>query len=378
MKILVLINALAGGGAERVVQTLTSDWAARGHDVTVATLENEKTIELESGVEHVTLPLDGLSVGVLKLPMLIVQAVALIRAVDRQNPHLVVSFLPRANLVNVLSAQMGPSRPVVISERTVSEALYSNGGLRGAIMLWAIRRLYPLADKAVCLSDAVSASLVRLGLSDQKVETIYNPQDLRLIRRQAQEGSPLQPGGRFIVTVGRLVEQKDYPTMLRAFGRLSGDVDVDLVIIGEGAQRKRLEEMAADLGIPNRVHFTGWIDNPFPIVAQAELFVSSSAIEGFGNVIVEAMALGLPVVCTDAVGGPSEILEDGEHGFLVPVGDDEALAARVADLLGDQRMRQQYVNRSLERAQDFDVEVISPRFLEAMERAVSAWNEFTS
>lgn len=378
MKILILINDLAGGGAQRVVQTLTADWATRGHQVTVATLEGEKAYELSSEVEHVTLPLARLSWGILKVPMLFAQTVALIRLVNIRRPDVVISFLPRANLINVLSARIGSSRPAVISERTMSVALYADGGWQGSLMLWAIERLYPLADRAICLSDAVSASLIRLGLSERVVDTIYNPQDIARIRRQAQEGISLRPSGRFIASVGRLVEQKDYPTMLRAFERLSGGFEVDLVIIGDGSERSRLQEMAAELGIASRVHFAGWVENPFPTLAEAEVFLLSSAIEGFGNVIVEAMALGLPVVCTDAVGGPSEILEGGEHGFLVPIGDDKALAARVAELLRDDQVKQRYVNRSLERARDFDVEEVSPQFLDAMERAVSDWNDSAS
>lgn len=371
MKILVLINDLKGGGAQRVVQTLTRDWSGRGHEVLVVTLDTGVDYALSSDVEHLTLPLKSFSVGPFKLPMLVVQTAAFVRTTADREPDVVLSFLPRANLVNIMSANLGPARPALISERTMTASLYAESGLKGAVMGWLVARLYPLADRAVCLSEQVSRAVVDLGLEPDRVATIQNPQDIDLIRQRSRHGSAGVASDRFVVSVGRLVKQKDYPTLLRAFERLLRRLDIDLVIVGEGPERDRLESLSTELGVRERVHFTGWIDNPFPTMAGAEAFVLSSNIEGFGNVIVEAMALGLPVVCTDSSGGPGEILEGGRYGLLVPAGDHEALGEALVTLLQDEELRGWYRQRSRERARDFDVDVISPRFLDLMERAVS-------
>jgi len=135
-----------------------------------------------------------------------------------------------------------------------------------------------------------------------------------------------------VIAAGRLDQVKDFPTLLRAFARLA-DKKLRLVVLGEGGQRLTLENLARELGIAGRVDFPGWIANPFALMSRARLFVLSSRYEGLGNVLVEALACGCPVVSTDCPHGPREILENGKWGALVPVGDDAALAAAMETAL---------------------------------------------
>jgi glycosyltransferase involved in cell wall biosynthesis len=138
-----------------------------------------------------------------------------------------------------------------------------------------------------------------------------------------------------ILAVGRLTLQKDFPTLIRAFARLRARRSARLVILGEGELRDELEALVAELGLTADVALPGFVDNPFSWMRGSALFVLSSAWEGFGNVLVEAMACGTPVVSTDCPSGPAEILENGKWGRLAAVGDAEALARAIAEALDD-------------------------------------------
>jgi glycosyltransferase involved in cell wall biosynthesis len=132
---------------------------------------------------------------------------------------------------------------------------------------------------------------------------------------------------------GRLARQKDFRTLIRAFARVHAERHYRLVILGEGNDRAPLEALAVKLGLKDDIDLPGFVTNPFAYMSKAALFVLSSAWEGFGNVLAEAMALGVPVVSTDCPSGPREILQDGRYGPLVPVGDACALAKAMIDVL---------------------------------------------
>ena len=148
----------------------------------------------------------------------------------------------------------------------------------------------------------------------------------------------LKPGAPpVILGTGRLVTPKDFSTLLRAFARVRVQRKARLVILGEGNRREELESLAQQLGVSADVALPGFVANPYPFMERAAVFVLSSAWEGFGNVIVEALACGCPVVSTDCPGGPSEILDDGAYGPLVPVGDDAAMAEAILAVLESSR-----------------------------------------
>ncbi len=162
-----------------------------------------------------------------------------------------------------------------------------------------------------------------------------------------------------VLGVGRLVPQKDFPTLLRAFARVRATTEARLLVLGEGRELERLQALAEELGIARDVALPGFDPNPVSAMARAAVFVLSSAWEGFGNVLVEALATGCPVVSTDCPSGPSEILEGGRYGRLVPVGDVSAMADAIGACLrdpGDSDVRRR-------RAREFTVEIVGERYL---------------
>jgi glycosyltransferase involved in cell wall biosynthesis len=194
-----------------------------------------------------------------------------------------------------------------------------------------MHRYYPRADAIVAVSRGVADDLARFaGLPRDVIRVIYNPvvgADLPRMAGEPVDHPWFRPGELpVILGAGRLSRQKDFPTLIRAFAEVRRARPARLVILGDGAQRAELEALVRTLGLADAVALPGFTSNPYAHMARAAVFVLSSRFEGFPNVLVEALAVGTPVVATDCPSGPAEILERGRHGRLVPVGQADALA----------------------------------------------------
>jgi glycosyltransferase involved in cell wall biosynthesis len=227
-----------------------------------------------------------------------------------------------------------------------------------------LRLWYAQADAVVAVSEGVADEIAAVAkIPREQIHVIHNPIDTGHISRQA-EAQPdhpwFQPGQPpVLLAAGRLHPQKDYPTLLRAFASLRKERKLRLAILGEGHERPRLEQLIGDLGIGADVRLLGFQKNPFAFMARAAVFVLSSAWEGLGNVLIEALASGCPVVSTDCPHGPSEVLEKGRYGTLVPVGDPEKLARAIGAALdrpGDPQA-------GLQRARAFDIRKIADHYV---------------
>ena len=231
-----------------------------------------------------------------------------------------------------------------------------------------MRRLYPRADEIVAVSEGVADDLARVArIPRSRITVIHNPivTDELLADARAPVDHPwfADGGPPVLLAAGRLTEQKDYPTLLRAFRRARERARASPrdPRRGRGAGAPG-GARAASSAWPRDVDFAGFVANPYAFMARASLFVLSSAWEGFGNVVVEAMACGTPVVSTDCPSGPGEILEAGRYGRLVAVGDDGALAGAMLATLDDppppELLR--------ERAGDFRADEAASRYLRVL------------
>jgi glycosyltransferase involved in cell wall biosynthesis len=198
-----------------------------------------------------------------------------------------------------------------------------------------MHRFYPWADAWVAVSADVADEVARMaGIPRDRIEVIANPVvcpelfQLAAAPLDHEWFAPHQPP--VILGVGRMVAQKKFGTLLEAFAQLR--IPARLVVLGDGPERAPLVARAKELGLDSRVSFPGFVDNPYPYMARASIVVLPSAYEAFGLVLVEALALGTPVISTDTAGG-REILGDG-HGQLVPVGDIARLAAAIHSVIG--------------------------------------------
>lgn len=321
-KYLFYMPALIGGGAERVWALLASEFARRGHEVIFAVdyEADENTAFIDPCVRRITLP-----------PGHFRAVLGLARLLRIERPDVSLSGLGVSNLKHMLAALLvWRHRHAVLSFHGFFASEPQFLSRLGNEMSWLFTRL---CGRAVTVSDGLRTALIeRHHASARRVIRIYNPvysskASMVPMRETLAARLPV------ILFVGRLHADKDIPTLLRAFSRMTTP-GARLDIVGDGPLRVEMEALAAELGITDRVNFRGYLPDPSPAYDSARALVLSSRRESFGNVVAEALEHGLPVVTT-ATDGPSEILEHGRFGTIVAIGDEVALAAALDAALTD-------------------------------------------
>ncbi|MFL5867283.1 MAG: glycosyltransferase [Thermoleophilaceae bacterium] len=330
----VFIPTLEIGGAERVVVNLTRSFAEQGKSVDLVLARRGGAL-LDELDPRVRLRHLGASNRATVVP-------ALARYLRHAAPRALLSHMDVANVAALLAhaASRAPTRIVVCSHLVVSEQVVHAQRRQDRWVARTLRWLYPRADAVVAVSDGVASDLADLArLPRSRITVIHNPVVTNELLARSHDslehpwfGADQPP---VVVAAGRLVPQKDYPTLLHAFERARRDRPLRLMILGEGGERALLEGLIRKLDLAEDVSLSGLVENPYPYFAGASVLALSSAWEGFGNVLVEALACGTPVVSTDCPSGPGEILEGGRYGRLVPVGDHEALAAALLSTLDE-------------------------------------------
>ena len=382
-RLCLFTSALGGGGVQRSMRQLAAGLAARGYAVDLVVCHGDRELARELAATRVNVvvlrpswpglgrllafradpPALRLLGPTVLWPIKTWRKLAYLAALRdhlRQRPPSgLLSAMTQCNLVALWAHRLAgrPGR-VVVSERNMLSAFISQhaGKWRWQYLAPLVAHAYRRADAIVAVSQAVANDLAHAtGLAQTAITTAPNPviddvlrDDVAKARNEPSPGShrPTALG------VGRLVDQKDPMTLLRAFARVRRNRDARLVLIGEGNQRQALLDEAAALGIAEDVILPGWDERPFHAMAMADVFVLASRWEGLPGVLIQALACGCPVVATDAPGGSAEILEHGRYGHLVPVGDVEAMARAIQASLnapGDRAAR-------LARAEDYSVE----------------------
>jgi len=363
--------SLGGGGVERVMLNLAGAFIKRGFRVDLVvcraggSLRDQvpaqiNVVALQAAPPGWTRPLilaaDPKGLKTLLWPVLLPLKGSrqfrylsdLTRYLRRERPQVLLSAMTKPNLMAVWARHLAgvPNRVVISEHNTLSKKMKEPRKKRWwsrRFLPPVVHRTYPWADAIIAVSNGVADDLSQCaGIPRGRITTIYNPIVSPTLVSQSR--APLdhpwfQPSAPPVVLgVGRLHEQKDFPTLLRAFARVRAQREAHLMILGEAdakhAQlRTALMALAAHLGIADDVALPGFVANPFAYMARAAVFVLSSAWEGLPSVLIEALACGCPVISTDCPSGPAEILENGKYGPLVPVGDDMALADAILSVL---------------------------------------------
>lgn len=331
MKISILLPDLRGGGAERVSVDLADALTVMGHQVEFVLLQarGEFLKEVEGRYK----------VNDLKVSRMRNVIAPLFRYVRENNPDGLIAAMWPLTVIAPLTVKLSRSRcSVLVVEHSTLSRQYARWGNLHHIALRASLALgFRMADARAGVSSGVARDAASLATYPSAgVATLHNPIPMRLtasaMALDFAEGFWTQPRGKRIITVGNLKAVKNHALLLRALAAL-GDPSACLLILGHGSLEKKLRTQAEELCISNQVVFAGFHADPTPFYQTADLFVLSSDYEGFGNVIVEALGCGLPVVSTDCPSGPAEILENGRYGRLTPVGDAEALACAMKEAL---------------------------------------------
>lgn len=324
------LRLLYGGGAERVMVNLMRGLIERGLkiDLVLNTVDGPFLAQVPSEVRIVDL----------KAPRMLAGLPKLISYLRQEQPLALLSALHYTNEIALWAKYLArvPTRVIVSEHNTLSiHAQRRSTDRWSPLLAWLF---YPWADEIVAVSQGVAQDLAQVtGLPLKRIQAIYNPIVTPEILEKSKESldhpwfAPGEPP--VVLGVGRLEEQKDFPTLIRAFAQVRQVQPARLVILGSGRERSRLNTLVRDLSLEDDVDWVGFVSNPYPYIAQAAVFVLSSAWEGFGNVIVEAMTLSTPVVSTNCPSGPSEILDHGKYGWLVPVSNSEAIAQAILNVL---------------------------------------------
>ncbi|TEA77537.1 glycosyltransferase family 4 protein [Allopusillimonas ginsengisoli] len=338
MRILFFVSSMHAGGAERVAATLASAWAARGDTVALVptyTGRGDCFYPLHGDVRLQWLADQMGSLGRKFCPPL-AKWLAMRRLVRDFRPDVIVSFLTNVNVM-VLLATHKLGVPVIVSERTNPAFSTSAGAVLRRLRNWT----YPWASKVVLQSRDSVASFRTMAphIQQEKLAVMPNPMPADMPEARTGPRVPAAERPR-LMAMGRLVASKRFDTLIQAFASLAKTFpDWDLVIWGEGPLRAQLEAQVTALGLDERVQLPGRTEQPWDALRQADVFALVSAVEGFPNVLLEAMALGCACVTVDCPSGPREITQHGQFAELVPLGDQQALQDAMARLMCDPVLR---------------------------------------
>jgi glycosyltransferase involved in cell wall biosynthesis len=335
------LPGLDAGGVEKTCLILAREFVQLGFDVDLVVLRVEGALacEVPSGVRVIHLNARRTRNGLLPLA----------RYLRRERPDMLIANLGAQNVSAILARFLArvPTRIVAVQHNALTRQAQGNGWLLRLLPL-IYRLLLPFADRIVCVSHGVADDIARAtGISRTAITVIHNPVE-------APDGNhPPRNAEKFFcagfpvaVAVGRLVHQKGFDTLIRAVALANRTTPLGLAIVGDGLLRQELVALAQREGIADRVYFAGFQLQPAAFIRHARMLVLSSRHEGFGTVLVEALACGVPVVSTDCDYGPSEILRGGALGRLVAVDDAAALAEAMIATLGDHQDRGALIGRA--------------------------------
>lgn len=384
-KVLFIIDSLSGGGAERIMSYLVNGldrerFSPHLHllmrpdvgyelkpDVAVTSaIQSNKCENAKKSSPNTVFYLYGLVRDIFK------SAFSLRSLIKTEKPEVVVVFLRVSIFMVLFSALIFKLKiPICCSDRILLSQEISRLRL-GFLYTRFLQLMYRRVDAYVAVSEQARSDIYTFGVRKEKSHTIYNGLDIDCVISKAMEPISLKEKQLLapvftVVTVGRLEEQKGYRYLIRAFGKARKLIPMRLLIIGEGSEENDLRLLADQTGFSQDIIFTGWLQNPFKFISHAHLFVLSSVYEGFPNVLLEAMALGLPIVSTDCPSGPSEILAAGEYGLLVPPADENSLAEAIVTIARDEGKRNFFRQQSNKRINDFTLS----RMLTSYEELIS-------
>jgi len=369
-KITFLINSLSSGGAEKVLATIANS-LVKDYDVEIIFLEKNEFYKLDNRVKKTYLSdFNGNESVIKKLFYLPILAWKLKKYIQKNNIKLIQSHVYRANYVNVLAKILGAKHKTqIVNHGRVSR--YKEQGLFGKVNLFLVKHFYFRADLIILISLRMQEDMQKLFHFTNKQIVINNPHDIEKIEKLSSDKVDdfnFDKDKKYLISIGRLIPLKRNSDLLRALSKL--DKSVEAIFLGDGREKESLKNLAKELGVEQRVHFLGQVDNPYKYLKNSDIFVSCSESEGFPNVLVESMICEIPVISSDCVSGPREILapeENNQYGFLFDVGDINQMVNDIRLLLVNKSLQKELIKKAKKRAYDFSLDKILNKYKKVLE-----------
>ena len=380
-KVTLFINSLTSGGAERVLSVIVTELVAQNIEVNLLCIEKDNAYVLPKEVQITYLSnLTNHDSSLKKLLYLPYLALKLKRYIKENQTTLVQSHIYRANFTNILAKLFGAKHQVQVVEVTSINNL-KDGSFSKKINFVLIKLLYKYADLVVFKAQRMKEEFLKNIPKIKKYTVINNPYDIQNISSLAEEkveDFEFHQDKQYIVSVGRLSSEKRFITLVKVLKEL--DNNIELILIGEGEEETNLKAYTHENKLEKRIHLLGKKENPFKYIKHSNLFVLASEGEGFPNVMVEAMICETPVISTDCISGPREILapntdinfqlqtgiELAHNGILYPVDNEENLKLAIETMLNDKAKQEKYIANAFEKSQEYALKKIIEKYKEVL------------
>lgn len=371
MRLLIVGRLFGSGGAERSLLPLAHHLTRAGHELTLLLVRSPQMDGVFADFPGAVIQASGSSIG---------QRISgfwqLFSAIGQADLVIATSELTPTYITWMLSSWHG--KPL-IADVQVCLSRWINDSC-SPMHHHLCRWIYPQIRQIRCVSTGVAQDLQQTyRVPAQQLSVVYVPFDLAAIAQAAAQPILAIHDPIFdhptIVAAGRFTSQKRFDVAIQALLHLRQQhhIDAHLLILGEGELRPQLEEQIAALGLAQSVFLPGFVDNPHTYIRRAQAFLLSSDYEGFGRVLVDALAVGCPVVSTNCPSGPDEILEGGKWGLLAPMNDPVAIAAALVQVLTNPALAEQLSQQGTQRAQAFNTEAVANQY-EALIRSYPSQN----
>jgi glycosyltransferase involved in cell wall biosynthesis len=367
-RVLIVCYDLMDGGSPRVIVNLLNFLDKGAFDLRLLLFDDRRAYTLRYPVPTRVISIRGGGSLRQKISANLRAAIAIARAIREEAPEIVLTSGGITNWDTLLGVVGRRRRPkIVVGEHGAGAERLRKDRATVGLQRWLTKWLYKRADRIVAVSEGVRRSLAASArLRPDSCDVIYNPIDVEQILHLSMEDVPHPWFHRnipVVVTTGRIEPLKGFDCLVRAFRLVRDRCEARCVIIGDGSEKRALQALVRNQGLELEVDLVGYRANPFSFMRRATVFAFPSlAGEGFPMVLAEAMVCGAPVVSTDCVAGPSEILQQGHCGMLVPVANEGALADGLLRLLRDDNLREQYRSRGAQRANDFAAARVAARY----------------
>lgn len=348
-KIVIVTPMLNLGGGQRYVSVLANYWAETGHKVTMIILRKKKEIFYDISDKIEIIKLNYSSDNRLYKSLLGLRTMIQLRnAIKKRKPDFVLSILSTTNILTIIST-------LFLNTKVIVRDAFSQERKRSYLDLLGRKYCYPKATGIIAQTKEIK-KFTEEKIKCKNIKVIANP-----VREIKQDEKIKRE--KIILNVGRLHANKGQEFFINACARIDSP-DWKFVILGEGDLRPSLEKQISDLNIQDRLTMPGAVKNVDEWLLKSSIFVFPSVLEGLPNALIEAMTAGLPCVSYDCETGPRDLINDGENGFLVTLGDFESLVKRIETLINDEDLRNKFSNEAMKTTKKLKVDTIAKEVLD--------------